>query len=172
MFGKGSSRRRGQGTGIAVAVVSLAGIFAGCSFAKNDKLNQAALAGDRVRCEALLSKGANVNGTGMHGMKPIMSGAKGASIETVRYLVCNGADVNAHNDSGSALMWAIDSGNEELVRFLLDNGAEVSWTNALGQSAFDLASERKNTKLMVILKSGSKSSEAEAARPRSLRSPK
>src|SRR5579871_2433366 len=97
----------------------MAVLTAGCALVKNDDLNRAALAGDRARCEILLGRAANVNGAGMHDMKPIMSAAKGGSLETTRLLLSKGADVNAHNDSGSALMWAVDSGNEELLSFLV-----------------------------------------------------
>jgi ankyrin repeat protein len=149
---------------VTVATIALAGALAfGCNFVENDDLNQAALAGDRSRCEALLKKGASVNGPGMHGMKPIMSAAKGGSVETTRYLISNGADVNAHNDSGSALMWAVDSGNEELLRLLLVRGADASWTNALGQTALDLAAEERKTNLVAVLQSWSKRAEPNAA---------
>jgi ankyrin repeat protein len=133
------------------AIILIGAIASGCSFIKNDDLNQAALTGDQARCEALLRKGANVNGAGMHGMKPIMSAAKGGHRETVSYLVSKGAYVNAHNDSGSALMWAVDSGDEELMQFLLSHGADPGWTNSLGQTALDLAADKQRTNLVSIL---------------------
>jgi hypothetical protein len=137
---------------VLVGTFALAGVLAlGCRFIKNDDLNQAALAADQARCEALLSKGANVNGAGMHDMKPIMAAAKSGSLETVRLLVSKGADVNAHSDSGSALMWAVNSGNEELLRFLLMKGADAAWTNALGRTACDFAVEKKNSNMVRIL---------------------
>jgi len=80
-----------------------------------------------------------------------MSAARGGSLETVKYLVSKGADVNAHNDSGSALMWAVDSHNEQIVEFLLKNGADTTWTNSLGQTALDFAREKKATNLVGIL---------------------
>ena len=152
---------------LIAAAVALAGALAGCSFTKSDDLNQAALAGDRARCEALLSKGAKLNGAGMHDMKPIMSGAKGGSIETVRYLVSKGADVNAHNESGSALMWAVDSGNEELVRFLLVGGADLEWTNALGNTVVDFARQKGATNMIPILQARPQKAELRGAANRS-----
>ena len=98
-----------------------------------------------------MGRGAKVNGPGMHGMKPIMSAAKGGSLETVRYLVSEGADVNAHNDSGSALMWAVDSRNEAVVRFLLTRGANPRWTNSLGDTAVDFARRKGLTNMTEIL---------------------
>jgi uncharacterized protein len=135
-----------------IGTIALTGVLGlGCRFARNDDLNQAALAGDKRRCEALLTKGANVNGAGMHDMKPIMSAAKSGSLDTVRFLVSKGADINAHNDSSSALMWAVDSGNEELLRFLLMKGADTGWTNALGHTARDFAAEKKYSNMVRIL---------------------
>lgn len=136
---------------VAVAFVLIAVLASGCSFIRNDDLNQAALAGDQVRCEVLLSKGANVNGAGMHGMRPIMSAAEGGNLQTVRLLVAKGADVNAHNESGSALMWAVDADNTEIVRFLISNGAEPTWTNALGETALDFARRKQATDLIRLL---------------------
>ena len=148
---------------MTVATIALAGALAsGCSLVRNDDLNQAALAGDRSRCAALLKKGANVNGAGMHGMKPIMSAAKGGNLETTGYLVSNGADVNSHNDSGSALMWAVDSGNEELLKFLLMKGADTSWTNADVQTVLDFAAKMRKTNLVAVLRTWPKRAEPNA----------
>ena len=152
---------------LASAIVA-AGLFtAGCKFVTNDNLNQAALAGDRARCEALLRKGADVNGAGMHDMKPIMSGARGGNLETVRYLVSKGADVNAHTDSGSALMWAVDSGNEDLVRYLLVSGADAGWTNALGNTVVVFARQEGATNMIPILETRPLKAEPDGAANRS-----
>ena len=72
-------------------------------------------------------------------MKPIMSAAKGGNLEVVKLLASKGADVNAHNQSGSALMWAVNSGNADVVKFLLMKGAEPGGTNCLGETALDFA---------------------------------
>ena len=136
---------------VAVAFALMGMLGPGCSFIRNDDLNQAALAGDQARCEVLLSKGANVNGAGMHGMRPVMSAAEGGNLQTVRFLVAKGADVNAHNESGSALMWAVDADNAEMVRFLILNGAEPTWTNALGETALDFARTKQATDLIRLL---------------------
>ena len=147
---------------MAVIVLTVA-FVSGCSFSKNDELNQAALAGDQVRCEALLRRGAKVNGAGMHAMKPIMMAAQGGHVDTVRYLVSQGADVNAHNDSGSALMWAVDAGTEELTLFLLTQGSNASWSNALGRTALDLAGEQGRTNLVSLIETWSKRTRPDTA---------
>ena len=131
-------------------IALLAVLVSGCGFIMRDELNQAALAGDLARCEYLLEKGVDVNATGMHAMKPIMSAAEGGDLETVKYLASKGADVNAHNNSGSALMWAIEADEPRIVEFLLMNGADPTWRNSLGRTALDLAME-KQAKGMIDL---------------------
>jgi ankyrin repeat protein len=120
-------------------------------FIRTDSLNQAAKEGDTAKVDRLLSSGAAINGTGMHGMTPLMSACAGGDIATVRYLISRGADVNGHNASGSALMWAIDSGNVEIVHLLLDNGVDTSWKNHLGNDARSFAAEKGNDKIVNLL---------------------
>ena len=103
----------------------------------------------------------------MHAMKQIMSAAKGAHLETVEYLASRGADVNAHNDSGSALMWAVESGNEEIVQFLLVSGTNVRWTNALGETALDFARTKKANNMIRILETWPKKAEPDGPSNRS-----
>lgn len=134
-----------------VTLIGIAVIPVGCRFARNDALNQAALAGNLDRANDLLRKGANVNGRGMHDMTPIMSAARGGHLKLVEHLVAQGADVNSHNDSGSALMWAVNSGNEDLVSFLLRSGANAKWTNASNTTALDFAREQRKTNIVHIL---------------------
>jgi ankyrin repeat protein len=143
--------RKGATMAMYITVLVTAIGWAGCRFVRNDELNQAALAGNSKRTMDLLTKGANVNGRGMHSATPIMSAARGGHLTLVKQLIAQGADVNSHNDSGSTLMWAVDSGNEELVSYLLQNGADFRWTNALGSTALDFAREQKKTNIVRTL---------------------
>ncbi len=123
----------------AVAVAVVVAVFSVSRFIRNDDLNATARSGDLEACRDLVSKGADVNGKGMHAMAPIMSAAKGGHPSVVDYLISAGADVNSHNDSGSALMWAIDSQNEQVIRSLLSHGANPNWRNHMGETALDHA---------------------------------
>ena len=58
-----------------------------------------------------------------------------ASVETVKLLLTKGADVNARNDDGTALMMAVRWGHTEIVGLLLDAGAQVDARHRLGYSA-------------------------------------
>jgi len=84
-------------------------------------------------------------------MTPLMSACAGGDVVMVRHLIYRGADVNGHNDSGSALMWAIDSGNIEIVKLLLENEVDASWTNVLGGGAISFAREKRNQTIVDLL---------------------
>lgn len=124
----------------------------GCKFIRSDNLNQAVARGDMQAVQKSIGKGVDVNGRGMHAMTPLMKAAEAGRLDICELLVKHGADVNGHNDSGSVLMWAVNSGNEELVRFLLKSGANKAWTNALGDGAYSLATKRGLTNIAGILK--------------------
>ena len=54
----------------------------------------------------------------------------------VRFLVENGAELNARtNDGRAALMQAARVGDLEIVRFLVENGAELNAQDKYGESA-------------------------------------
>ena len=44
-------------------------------------------------------------------------------LETIKYLIDNGADIHANNDG--ALRWAAENGYLEIVKYLVDNGADL-----------------------------------------------
>ena len=89
-------------------------------------------------------------------MTPIMSASRGGHLGIVEELIKYGADVNSHNDSGNALMWAVSSGNEELVGYLVRSGADVHWTNAMGITALDFAREQQKTNIAHLLEAEGK----------------
>jgi ankyrin repeat protein len=124
----------------------------GCQFIRSDNLNQAIVRGETDSVRKALSRGADVNGRGMHAMTPLMTASKAGRLDICELLVERGADVNGHNKSGSVLMWAVESGNEQLVRFLLKSGAVRSWTNALGGTAESLARHRGLTNVAALVK--------------------
>ena len=124
----------------------------GCRFARTDNLNQAIANGETGAVRRAVARGVDVNGRGMHAMTPLMTAAKAGRLDMCELLVRHGADVNGHNKSGSVLMWAVNSGNEELVRFILKSGAESSWSNALGGTAESLARQRGFTNIAALVK--------------------
>src|SRR5262245_10409244 len=87
----------------------------GCHLVRGDKFNQAIARGETDAVRKAIAHGVDVNGRGMHAMTPLMTAAKTGRLDICELLVKHGADVNGHNDSGSVLMWAVDSRNEALV---------------------------------------------------------
>jgi ankyrin repeat protein len=135
------------------AIIIVASIYSFAErFSKNDELNVAALSGDLVSVKALLAKGAEVNGRGMHDMTPLMSAAKGGHTGVARFLLNKGADVNGHNDSGSVLMWAAAGGHVSTVRLLIQRKVDVNWRSAIGDTALKDAVESKQPVIVKILK--------------------
>ena len=117
----------------------------------NDQLNTAARAGDLPSIQHLLRRGADVNGRSIHSKTPLMSAAEGGNGNVVLFLLAHGADVNAHNGSGSVLMWAVASGSAGVVRTLLFHGADVNWRSDLGDMALQTAKEYKQPAIAKML---------------------
>jgi len=65
-----------------------------------------------------------------------------------RYLIEKGANINEHIESGSVLMFAVASGNQELVSFLLHKGADAKWKNHQGETARAMSQKEDMIKLL------------------------
>jgi ankyrin repeat protein len=135
---------------MVLAIIWIVGTAA-YKFILNDELNKAASSADVPRIDALLARGAKVNGCGMHGMTPLMSACRSRDLATVRHLIDKGADINGHNDSGSVLFWAIESGNPSIVRALLDDGVDTQWMNCLGQDAHAFAMSKGDKAMLKLV---------------------
>ncbi|RYP17500.1 hypothetical protein DL765_004464 [Monosporascus sp. GIB2] len=95
----------------------------------NNLLAIAAEAGCIRICEALIKRGMQVDmQSGIYGSALAAAVYRG-HIETVKFLVQNGADVNMPlqtGDYGSALAAAAYGGHTETVKFLVQNGADIN----------------------------------------------
>ena len=120
-------------------------------FFRTDQLNQEARSGSVETVQRVLKTGVALNGIGMHGMTPLMSACAGGNLDTAKYLIEQGANVNGHNDSGSVLMWAIDSGNSEIVELLIKNEVNTEWKNAMGDDASAFAQQKGDARMIELL---------------------
>ena len=120
-------------------------------FIMNDQLNTEAKAGNLPAMQTLLRQGAGVEGWSIHFKTPLMSAAEGGSGVAVSFLLAQGADMNAHNDSRSVLMWAATSGNVGVIRLLIASGADVNWHSATDNTALQTANEYKQPAIAKML---------------------
>ena len=80
---------------------------------------------------------------------------RGDDLEIVKYLLENGADINAKDNYGTtALMKASSNGQLEIVQFLIENGADINIKNNEGKTALDVAATKEIKK--VLRKAGAR----------------
>jgi ankyrin repeat protein len=74
----------------------------------------------------LISKGLDINGTGLEGKTPLIYAAEKGHLAIVKLLLAKGAEIHERSRNGeSALMWASSKGQHEVVDYLLNEGASV-----------------------------------------------
>ena len=143
---------------LALLLLSALGGYSLFHVAINDQLNTAAKAGNVLSMQTLLRQGGGIEGRSIHFKTPLMSAAEGGNLNAVLFLLSQGADANAHSDSGSVLMWAVAGGNAGIVRVLIAHGANVNWRSGLGDTALQAAREYKQPIIAKILQlAGAKS---------------
>jgi ankyrin repeat protein len=101
-------------------------------------LMMASIDGDLPVVKTLvLQKKAMVNHIGW---TPLHYACTKGNLEVAQFLIANGAMVDGLSPGNTtALMMAVQSGNEQLVKLLLDKGADLQLRNANGLSAIDIA---------------------------------
>jgi len=96
----------------------------------------------------------------------LMAAARGGSLDIVKALLANGADVNkAANDGVTALYIAAENGHSDVVRALLANGANVNKAANDGATPLYIAAHqgRYNVVELLLIESGMNSVAAVAA---------
>ena len=112
---------------------------------------QATMDGSLSRMRLLHFAGANINSRS-NGSMPLFIAAGEGRGDVVRYLLAEGADVNAREKLGdTALTEATYYGHLALIKELLSHGAEI---NAIGNdgTALDIAINRNNSAVADLLK--------------------
>jgi ankyrin repeat protein len=110
----------------------------------------AALNGQHGIMKALRQRGASVDGKGW---TPLIYAATGGHDEIVRWLLGEGADVNAASPNGTtALMMAVRENRYSTSILLIARGANVSHRNENGASALDWAKRNDDTSMIDRLR--------------------
>ena len=96
---------------------------------KRDKFHIPAGQGDLEMVKKAVKKGAKIDKKDIAGQTALIYAADGGQLEVVKYLVSQGADVNASSGKhgrGTALIYAAANNHTEIVSFLLENGANIN----------------------------------------------
>ena len=103
-------------------------VFAGV----NENLFIAIEKNDISGVKLALKNGAKLNMNDKHGQSPLLLSLKDSKLDIVKYLVENGADVNAKSFNkharGTALIYASSNNRVEVMNYLLDHGANINET--------------------------------------------
>ena len=95
-------------------------------------LMAACLLGETATVEQFVCEGADVNRKTAHGTTPLLWAAQKGHVETVRALLRLGADINARDEFGCALLHAAHNGHIALVAALIERGWDVNAQCQLG----------------------------------------
>jgi ankyrin repeat protein len=110
------------------------------------------------RTRLLVEHGAAVNVATNQGITPLLvAAAAHGNVNTLRYLLDKGADVQAQTKDGEdALMRASLSGDAEMVRVLLDRGADPKRADKAGFTALENATTFPDSvRVKMLLETGS-----------------
>jgi len=122
----------------------------------NQKLLQAAGAGDTAEVLSLIREGAGVNASGAYGNTALIDAAARGYTGTVRVLLEKGGEVDATDKAGrTALMEAAFGGYTDTVRLLLEEGANVNAPDNEGWTPlFWAAFSRRSDTIRFLLEKG------------------
>jgi len=134
-----------------VCAILMCVTLAGCG---PPALITAAKSNDTKKMETLLNKGAEVNEEWFVGSTALWWAVRdNVSLETVRFLLDKGADVNKGMDNGwTPLLVAIYNGNAKMVKLLLDYGADITGREPMGhRTPVQLAEEKGHVMIVRML---------------------
>jgi hypothetical protein len=117
------------------------------------QINHAAKFDNFSNLKELVAAGASVNCENRLKQTPLILAAGNGSLETVRWLIEQDADI-AHKDVDGkmAIHYAVLESNPNLVRLLLTRGAVVEAKDNYGESAWNIANTRGSSEIRQLLK--------------------
>ena len=117
-------------------------------------LHYAALGGNKTLCEALISRGADVNAKDRDDWTPLHCAALKGQTEIARLLLLRGANIHALDNTGSApLFWAVERDTPDQARLLIGKGAGASAHRNDGKTIEHCAASGTYLSIATVLRS-------------------
>lgn len=104
--------------------------------------------------KTLIEKGADIDTVSVGGYKqtPLIEAATNGNLKTVKYLVSNGADIEAQDMFGrTALFHSLNNRKLETARFLIKNGSPVNTVDDQKQTPLHIAVSTGNPEIVSLL---------------------
>jgi ankyrin repeat protein len=115
------------------------------------EIHAAARSGDLTKLKSLISINRSlVRANGWFGTKPLHYAARNGSLECVKFLVKNGADVN-DLCIGNRTSAIFEASTEEVARFLIEKGARLNIISSLGRVPLDYAIQGQHVEVISYL---------------------
>lgn len=119
----------------------------------HDDIIEAAMKGDLAKIQALVEENPDlVNVKDQEQSTPLHRAAEAGHLKIVKYLIKEGAEVNAWNNAHqNPLLYAAYKGHSEIVNYLLENGAEYRERDIYGRNVLHYPSREGHPKVVEIL---------------------
>jgi ankyrin repeat protein len=139
--------------GIATACLILLSPLTGHAINNDEQLWTASGSGDLQALTALVTANAElVAAHDRFGKLPLHYAAEAGQIETVKFLIANGADIMAQDNRGwTALHHAVDNKQAKMMDLLIAHGAKVDAPNSMQWTPLHLAVLRQNKAMVIAL---------------------
>jgi ankyrin repeat protein len=138
------------------ALSLVAFLSVGC--AMNKSFHIPAGKGDLDTIKTELDGGRDIDSRDAAGQTALMYAAEAGQIEVVKYLVSNGADVNAQSEGiglGTALIYAASANRLDVMEYLIEQGADVNAMTRNKETALFWASAQGHVEAVkILLKNG------------------
>ncbi len=137
----------------AAVAITMAGYRVWTGPNLEERLEMAALDGDRSRFELLIWLGAEVHtGDWSYWGTPMMMAAYDGNLPAVKLYVENGADVNCNDKDGfTAIAYAARREHWEIVEYLLQQRACFREPDGYGNTAMDYAAQANHQGVIAIM---------------------
>lgn len=118
---------------LLVTLLAIVLLF-GCAGATKKNLHIPAGNGELQKVKAEINSGKDINSKDAAGQTALMYASESGQLDVVKYLVENGAAVNAQSNgygNGTALIYASTNDRIAVMEYLLEHGADVNATTPI-----------------------------------------